>query len=118
MRYILASLIVLLSTPAHAEWVKVSTVDDAVLFYDPEFQRRDDSIVVWTLVDHSKPREFQSAAILHEVDCVQRRTKFLQLVVYSGSMGNGDPEIIKDDFDWDFVVPGSNFGNLLDAVCP
>ena len=122
-------LLMLVSQPAWAEWVELgragSGPDMAVtVYFDPETLRKThNGRREWAMhsFDQRQTRSwgtFQSVKSLNEFDCGGERTRSLQLVWYSGPMGEG--RVVSSDNspdEWIVGSPGSIAEAQLKAVC-
>jgi hypothetical protein len=100
LRLIFLALLVLNSSVAYAEWVKVSDRDEAgtTVYVDPATIRRNSNLVKMFL---SNKEEW-------EFDCVEERSRSLGLKEYSGNMGSGTVVYTNSQVGkWFPVVPGS-----------
>ena len=119
MRYLLASLIIFLASPAHAEWSEISSGGGVTMYADFEtIQRRDGSVFVWKLFDLSRTDlPYRSVAGYVEIDCALRRYRILTSVGYSENMAQGKPTSDKGDLDWDYSPPGTHDAYLIESIC-
>ena len=118
MKYLLASLIIFLASPAHAEWSEISSGGGVTMYADFEtIQRRDGSVFVWKLFDFSAPNTYQSIATYVEIDCAVRRAKNYQMVGYSQNMAKGDTTSEKGDLEWQYFPPGTHRAHLIEIMC-
>jgi hypothetical protein len=92
------TLLVLMSAPAYAEWVKVATGDNGnvTTYADPDtIRRKGDLVKMWSLVDSKTIRTVAGTSHLsykmeEEYDCAKERSRTLTLDEFSGNMGNGN----------------------------
>jgi len=133
MRIVLTLLLLVAAAPAWADWVKVGTSENTVLYVmsektvyyiDPTSITVDGNVrKVWELHDMSDkgPRGERSVLASMEYDCAQKLMRTLNATGHSAPMARG--EIIKlgqQSDDW-LVLPkgkdGEIFYKILDAVC-
>jgi hypothetical protein len=126
---VLILLLAIVSNSAVAKWVPLGhTVVagvDATQYADPATQRRRGNMVkVWTLSDFEKAvgtadSLYMSIAMLEEFDCKEEQMRTLNMVFYSGHMGEGN--VIKswtpNAPEWMQTPPGSWGDGLLKTVC-
>ncbi len=93
MRLVLSVLVMISTTPAWAEWEKMSESERAVTYIDPNTIRKDGHLrSVWDLQD-LKERQGNGAlsrSALWQFDCKQERERILGISHYSGPMATGN----------------------------
>jgi len=92
MRLIVAVLLMTLTAPAWAEWVKYGETDWVVVYYDPTTIGRNGELrQVWTILDLKKRRRRGglSRRYLSSYDCQQNRKRILSRITYSDHMAGG-----------------------------
>ncbi len=116
VRLIVLTLLVLNSSAAYAEWVKVSDRDEAgkTVYMDPSTIRRNSNLVkMWQFFDYKTVQTVGGVRFLSdkeewEFDCVAERSRSLGLKEYSGNMGSGTVVYTNSQVGkWLPVVPGS-----------
>jgi len=86
-------VLLLLSTPAWAEWTLVGDSDSSDIYADlATMHKRGHMVKMWSLYDLKTARPFADTAYLSskdqdEYDCERQRTRFLSYSVHSGNMG-------------------------------
>lgn len=121
MRVALTFLLLLATTTAWAEWVKVNETETGVIYVDPATLRKDGDLRrVWGLTD-LKARDAGgelSRRRLDEYDCRQERYRILSISTHSGSMAMGTILFRdSDSSEWQYAAPGSVAGDLLGFAC-
>jgi hypothetical protein len=120
-RLIVITLLVLSSSPAYAEWVKVSDSDEAgmTVYVDPATIRRNRNLVkMWQFYDYKTVQTVAGIGFLTvkeqwEFDCAEERRRVLALTEFSGNMGSGTVVYTNSEVGkWQPVVP-SSIGQLL-----
>ena len=120
-RLIVMTLLVLSSSPAYAEWVKVSDSDEAgkTVYVDPTTIRRNSNLVkMWQFYDYKTVQTvggigFLTAEEQWEFDCAEERSRVLALKEFSGNMGSGTVVYTNSEVGkWQPVAP-SSIGQLL-----
>jgi len=120
-RLIVMTLLVLSSSPAYAEWVKVSDSDEAgkTVYVDPATIRRNSNLVtMWQFYDYKTVQtvggiRFLTVKEQWEFDCAEERRRVLALTEFSGNMGSGTVVYTNSEVGkWQPVAP-SSIGQLL-----
>ena len=121
MRLALTVLLMLATTVACAEWVRINETDTGVIYVDPTTIRKDGDLrTVWGLTN-LKTRDSAgelSRRRLDEYDCKQERYRIVSISTHSEAMAMG--RILTRDSDsseWQYAAPGSVAGDLLGFVC-
>lgn len=126
MRLIVTLLLLSLTAPAWAEWVKIAESNLRVLYYNPDaIDKQDNLRRVWTLQDN-KQRNHNGALStrdLSEFDCKAGRQRLLSYSAYSEQMARG--ATIKQrryapgepDGKWFNITPDTFSAHLLKLVC-
>ncbi|MFO0995309.1 MAG: hypothetical protein U1F33_01400 [Alphaproteobacteria bacterium] len=128
MRAVLIVVLLLLSTSsARAEWVKVSEAGGtqaADIYLDPATIRiNGEKRKVWSLWDFkveqkSGAKKYRSALEQREYDCREEQTRMTSFIWYAGQMGSGS--VIHSESSltrWEPVVPGSIGETSLNILC-
>ena len=119
-------LLLLISRPAYAEWVKISDSDEAgtSVYVDPATIRRDSNLVkMWQLNDFKtvqtvEGNSFFSTKKQREFNCAEERTRILSATQFSGNMGTG--KVVwhnSDEQKWEPVVLESIGHTLWEFTC-
>jgi hypothetical protein len=120
-RLIVITLLVLSSSPAYAEWIKVSDSDEAgmTVYVDPATIRRNRNLVkMWQFYDYKTVQTVAGIGFLTvkeqwEFDCAEERRRVLALTEFSGNMGSGTVVYTNSEVGkWQPVAP-SSIGQLL-----
>ena len=126
VRLIFLTLLVLNSSVAYAEWVKVSDRDEAgkTVYVDPATIRRNSNLVkIWQFFDYKTVQTVGGTRFLSnkeewEFDCVEGRSRSLGLKEYSGNMGSGTVVYTNSQVGkWLPVVPGSIGHIVWNVAC-
>ena len=126
LRLIYFTLLVLNSSAAYAEWVKVSDRDEAgkTVYVDPATIRRNSNLVkMWQFYDYKTVQTVGGVRFLSnkeelEFDCVEERSRSLGLKDFSGNMGSGTVVYTNSQVGkWLRVVPGSIGHTVWKVVC-
>ena len=126
VRLIFFTLLVLNSSAAYAEWVKVSDRDEAgkTVYVDPATIRRNSNLVkMWQFYDYKTVQTVGGVRFLSnkeelEFDCVEERSRSLGLKEFSGNMGSGTVVYTNSQVGkWLRVVPGSIGHTVWKVVC-
>ena len=120
-RLIVMTLLVLSSSPAYAEWVKVSDSDEAgkTVYVDPATIRRNSNLVtMWQFYDYKTVQtvggiRFLTAKEQWEFDCAEERRRVLALTEFSGNMGSGTVVYTNSEVGKWQPVAQSSIGQLL-----
>ena len=117
-------VLLLLSTPAWAEWTLVGDSDASDIYADlATIRKQGDMVKMWSLYDLKTARPFAGTPYLSskdqdEYDCQRQRTRFLSYSVHSGNMGSG--RIIYSDAEpgkWTALPAGSVVEALWKTAC-
>jgi hypothetical protein len=124
MKYLLA-LLIMVSSPAWAEWAKVAEgVEGTELFVNYSTIRIEGSKrKVWQLTNFSIPktalgREVLSLRARVEFDCKQEQQRLLSVSIFSQYFAGG--EVIKTENDgtnWQDIPPDAVGWKILQSVC-
>ncbi|TKB89548.1 MAG: hypothetical protein E8D41_13150 [Nitrospira sp.] len=126
LRLIFFTLLVLNSSAAYAEWVKVSDRDEAgkTVYVDPATIRRNSNLVkMWQFYDYQTVQtvggiRFLSNKVEWEFDCVEERSRSLGLKEFSGNMGSGTVVFTNSQVGkWLPVVPGTIGYSVWKVAC-
>lgn len=123
-RLFLITLMLLSSSPAYAEWVKVGEDDSYsyTAYIDLDTIRHKGNLVkVWRLFDHTTiqtvaGKSYLSSKAQTEYDCAKKQSRILVVYGYSGQMGSST--LVGYDTDptkWRPVMPGKPCGKLRAA---
>ncbi len=117
-------LLMLVSQPAWAGWERLGETDSFTYYVDPTTLRKTpNGRRVWTMQSFGSPQRdeggiYQSGKLLVEFDCAGERTRRLEVIFYSGPMGEGLVGIQSSSASqWRFASPGSVGDIELKAVC-
>ena len=120
----LVVVLLLLSTPAWAEWTLVGGSDTSDIYADlATIRKRGNMVKMWSLYDLKTARPFAGTPYLSskdqdEYDCEGQRTRFLSFSVHSANMGGG--RTIYSDADpgkWTPLPLGSVVEALWKIAC-
>ena len=87
-----ALILMFLTSPACAEWVKIGTSNTAVHYIDPGTVRNDGNLrQVWLMQDmvEADTDGVRSVRALQELNCADGRYRYLSVTAYSGPMAGG-----------------------------
>ena len=123
--WLLITLFVLSSSPAYAEWVKISSNDTFTYYADPETIRRKGTLVkMWVLVDFktiqtsAEGKSYLSNKAQREYDCAEEQTRRLSYYWYTGQMGKGEVAVYDTDpTTWQPDPPESVGQKFLKLAC-
>jgi len=126
MRLTVALLMMALTAPAWAEWVKIAESNLRVLYYNPAATTQQGELHrVWTLQDN-KQRDTDgvlSRQYLTEFDCKGARQRLLSVSTHSERMARGETiklrrySLGEPDGKWFNVAPDTFSAHLLKLVC-
>ena len=111
---LLIILLLLSSSPAYAEWVKVGEYDSYTAYIDPDtIRHKGNRVKVWRLFDHTTiqtvaGKSYLSSKAQMEYDCAKEQSRILVVYGYSGQMGSST--LVGYDTDptkWRPVMAGS-----------
>lgn len=112
------------TSPAHAEWKKVSENLSGDVFYI-DFERireHSGSVFYWEMGDYLKPNEAGTLSyrIYHEGDCQRFRYRMLSTSWHEMPMAEGPGDVSKPSgvyADWQYPTPESVGEASLQAAC-
>ncbi len=125
-RLFLITLVLLISGPVYAKWVKVSDGDEAgkTVYVDPGTIRRNSNLVkMWQFYDYKTVQtvggvRFLTAEEQWEFDCAEERSRVVALKEFSGNMGSGTVVYTNSQIGkWIPVVPGSLSHTVWKVAC-
>ena len=120
-KYLLMVLMSLLGTLAHAEWQSFSKADDGDWYLESQLVQPRPMVRAWTLFDHHTPVGafgVLSVKTMHEFDCVQKRMRDINIVVFNDHMARGS--ILRNTYPGTQLIhppPGSVFEQLMTQLC-
>jgi len=121
---LLLSALLLVTSSAWAEWVKVaSDTDGYTVYIDPAIIRKDGNLrKVWEIHDREQPKQNgeMSRLVKFEYDCKTERRNLLSASTHSEPMGKGktiwNPSSAIAT-DWREIPPGTVAWPVLNIVC-
>lgn len=123
MKYLL-SLLMLITSPAWAQWSLVSETEGAQFLVDFENIRKDnDRIKVWVLTNFSKPQKIKGHDIRsfrsrYELDCKQEQIRNLTISAFSSPNARGTLFGTEDSLGaWYDPAPRTSDWEILKSVC-
>jgi len=121
-KHCLLALVMLIASPAWAEWVEVTRGSNENVFYiDPATIRKEGNRrKVWGITDLKKAgfSGELSRKYRKEFDCKEERVRILNISAYSKSMGAGDVLVIDNGIgEWQEIAPETVDETLLKRVC-
>lgn len=121
MKALLGALMLVLSLPAAAEWVKVTATNDATIYLDPATILKEGNVrKVWLVQDLKQKgkRGEMSRRVLSEYDCKDKRHRMLAISEHSAPMGGGQKLVAGDEADqWGPIPPGTTAAAVSRIVC-
>lgn len=121
MRVVLMMLIMGVAQPAWAEWTKVATVEDAVVYIDAATIRKDGNLRrVWELQDMKQRNTngMMSSRALSEYDCAEEKRRNLAISAHTGPMASGETiGSFNITTEWVYIAPHSIDSTIFKIVC-
>jgi hypothetical protein len=121
MRFVLTFLLMLATTTACAEWLRLGETGTAAYYLDAATVRKDGSLRrVWELIDWKArlPDGQRSWRSLFEYDCKKERYRLVALSIHSGPMATGGILVSTSISDnWDYLAPDTMVETKLRIVC-
>ena len=121
MKKLLFVCLLVATSSALAEWIKLSSNDDANVYIDPTTLRKDGNLrKVWQLNDEIKAGRdgTMSSRILWEYDCIGERVRMISATGHSGPMATGKKlYTVYKTSDWRDIAPETMGQNGLKVVC-
>ena len=121
--YLLTILICTFST-AQARWTEVATTDTSKVYIDLLAIQRDGYTVrAWELWNLNSPevvggKSYGSWTAYNEYDCMFKKSKILEMKVYSGEMGSG--QLVMNPTpsgQWDHAIRPSIGMDIINRLC-
>lgn len=94
-KFLLATLLIIFSTSAMADWTYIASNDTHGFYVDKtEIRKKGNTVKVWEMSDFSKPEVFldktySSSMEKKYYDCENETYKILSRVLYAGRRGSG-----------------------------
>jgi len=135
MRIILGFLCALVTTPAWAEWVEISTSDsirEVYVYIDSSaIRRKGDVFNFWTLWDFTTAQTdvpgaaYRSAKSQQEINCLAQQSRTLTLSYHAEQMALGevvftatfDGSAREFDRSWTPIAPNTFFSEIFKSIC-
>lgn len=121
MRLITILLTLLLaSSGAWAEWVKVGETDNAVFYIDPATIRKEGNLRrVWNITDLKQRGNLGelSRRARYEYDCKQERQRILSISGHSGPKASGETLGSEGPTQWNEIPPETVSETIIKLVC-
>ena len=122
MRTAVIALMLLISAPAAAEWVKFEEDARTTVYFDPTTMKvNGDLRTVWTHQEFRPLNDWEhkmSSRVLHELDCKEMRHRILSGSLYSEPNAGGKViESIDSPFGWGPISPNTLVNVLVKPVC-
>lgn len=123
-RFILLSLLAIVSNSAMAEWTEIGENEELTAFASfSSIKKHGHMVSVWSVYNYKIPHEFdgktyQSTKAQHEFDCKKNRSRMIAFSIYSEIMGEGK-ELYSDTHagEWQPAEPGSANEARWHAIC-
>jgi Surface-adhesin protein E len=123
-KLLLVIFLLVVITPAKAEWVKVGTESPQgeTHYFDPETTKMNGPLrKVWVLSNYGKKLAggYRSVKSFYEFDCKEERARSYTMLLYTDKMATGDVIGAQHDKlkEWSIYPTGSIFSHIADAVC-
>ena len=125
-RLLMATCLLLSSSPAYGEWVTVDTVAQATVYAeDPSnIHRQGNRVKMWALFDFKTKRRLHGGPWVlshknkYEYDCAEKRQRLLANRWFSGPMGSGKiVNRLDDEQPWTPVLPEGPEHSLWTTAC-
>jgi len=122
---VLMLLLVIVSSSAMAEWVKVTTSNIGIsggitVYADPNtVPKYSDKVKMWEMHDSRLPNSSNTSSKKRvEYDCTKKQARQLQATYYFGSMGSGGVFMnVPDPGQWEAVLLGTATKELWNFAC-
>jgi surface-adhesin protein E len=123
-KLLLVIFLVVVITPAKAEWVMVGTesAQGETHYFDPETTKKNGPFrKVWVLSSYGKKLAggYRSVKSFYEFDCMEERARSYTMLLYTDEMATGDVIGAQHDKlkEWSTYPTGSIFSHIAEAVC-
>ena len=122
-KLLLTLMLVVVSSSAMAEWVKVSEDKLVTAYADPTTIRKlGDKVKMWALWDYSTAQEgdskpYMSVRIQNEYNCKEETDRQIYATTFSGNMLEGNKIDTQGGRDWEPVAPRTHDEALWKFAC-
>ena len=118
---LLPLMLLVVCCSVNADWIRFSETDISFAFYDPNSISKKGNVtrgwIYWDLRNRAENGALSIRAY-REVDCLENKTRSLQIEYFSENSLNGRiVEITNSPGDWSFIPPGTAFESLRIAFC-
>jgi len=115
-------LFLVIATPSHAEWEKVSSADGLDFYVDFGTVKKNNGYVYyWEILNYLKPSNSGTLSVTshQELDCdIPVRNRYLSFSWYKQPMGKGAPAGIDNKTgEWKYHDSGSSGAVITKKVC-
>ena len=122
-------LSLLLSGNAYAQWIYINSgsINDNGInlkldkyFENASIKKKGGYTYAWTLINFDRKTKYGERSIMsyQQIDCDLMRSKDVQVITKSGSMGNGQLiETYNDVGGWKAAIPGTSIETELNKIC-
>ena len=131
MKKILGIIVIglLLGGNAFAEWIYINSgsINDNGInlkldkyFDNTSIKKKGGYTYAWTLINFDRKTKYGERSVMSysKIDCDLMRSKDIQVITKSGSMGNGQLiETYNDVGGWKAAPPGTSIATQLNKIC-
>jgi hypothetical protein len=109
-RVTLVFILLVISSLAKAEWIKLFTAANGTTYYyeDSSIRKKSNKIRIWQMGDHNKiqvvnGKKFLSNKTLNEYDCENEEDRLLHAIMFEKHLGQGEVIHSESYLNKDFV---------------
>ena len=123
-KFFLLAFVMMIGSPAWAEWAKVSSSNGTDFYIDfASVKAEGTKRTTWQLTNYSTPQSlvdvyYLSSRARVEFDCKEEKSRLLTITVFSMRNADGKPLITVDEpTKWSDIAPYTTARGILNTVC-
>ena len=114
-------ILLIISIPAYADWIKLASSTDGDMYIESNSIRKNgNSVLFWSLQDYKQKNELGdlSMKLKQEINCKEETIKIISLVSYSRNMGLGNVNLSGNaSREITHIPPGTLNEEIYKFVC-
>jgi hypothetical protein len=126
-KLLLAILLTIISTSAMAEWTYLTSSNSEDYYIDKsDIRKKGTRVKMWDMTDYKSAQtqintdgaSFLSSKSLTEYDCLEVKFTTLNITLFSGNLGKGEPVFNQQyDIKWTDIPPDTIVKRLWKTAC-